>query len=118
MAMKLDEFRHQMESYRRAADEEAMSLKDSYLALDQLHNLYQKFDTKERTLADRVLSEWVLSEDEKLRFDALALINDFKIVCATPALRKLADRLASSRTPGAPYELNKVRRIIESIADA
>jgi hypothetical protein len=113
--MKLNELRNQMESYRRAADEEAMSLKDSYLTLDRLHSLYRKFDEEERAMADQVLAEWVLSEDENLRFDALALIYDFKIVSATPALQKLIDRLASCRTSGAPHELNKVKRIVKSL---
>lgn len=35
--MKLAEFRLQMQPRRREVDEEAMSLKDSYLALDRLH---------------------------------------------------------------------------------
>jgi cysteinyl-tRNA synthetase len=114
--MKLVEFRLQMESYRREVDEEAMSLKDSYLALDRLHSLYQKFDAEERTMADQVLTEWVLSEDEKTRFDALALIDDFKIASAISALEKLAERLATSSAPGAPYELQKVRRIVGSLS--
>ncbi len=116
--MKLDEFRCQMESYRHAADEEAASLKDSYLALDRLHSLYRKFDVEERTMADQVLSEWALSEDEKVRFDALALIDDLKIANAIPALRMLASRLASSNAPGAPYELKKVNRVVGNLSHA
>ena len=114
--MRLAEFRLRMESYRREVDEEAMSLKDSYLALDRLHALYQKFDAEERAMANQVLAEWALSEDEKVRFDALALIDDFKIATAIPALEKLAERLATSGTPGAPYELQKLRRIMGSLA--
>ena len=110
--MTLDEFRLQMESYRRAADEEAMSQKDSYLALDRLHALYQRCDDEERAMADQVLAEWALSDDERVRFDALALIDDFKVATAIPALQKLAERLALSSAPGAPYELRKLKRII------
>jgi len=39
--MNLDEFRREMESYRHAVNEEATSLKDSYLALDRLHSMYR-----------------------------------------------------------------------------
>jgi len=67
-------------------------------------------------MADQVLAEWVLAEDEKVRFDALALIADFKIGSAVPALRTLARRLAWSPAPGAPYELKKVDRILGVLA--
>ena len=116
--MKLKEFRRHMESYRRASDEEAASLKDSYVALDRLHSLYRKFDADERTMADQVLAEWALSEDENLRFDALALIEDFKIAGVVPTLQLLAIRLTSSSAPGAPYELKKVHRIIRNLTNA
>ena len=114
--MNLEEFRRQMESYRRDADEEATSLKDSYVALDRLHALYERFDAEERRLADQVLAEWALAEDENKRFDALALITDFKIRSAEPALRVLAQRLATSSAPGAPYELKKIDRILCALA--
>lgn len=113
--MKLEEFQNLMESYWRAVDEEGKSLKDSYIALDRLHSLYRKFDAKEQLMADQVLAEWALSEDENVRFDALALIDDFKITTAMPALNTLAGRLASSSAPGAPYELQKVDRILRNL---
>jgi cysteinyl-tRNA synthetase len=113
--MKLDEFRKEMEAYRTSVDQEARSLKDSYLALDRLHGLYRKFDVEEQEMADHVLMEWALSEDENVRFDALALIDDFKITKAMPALRELAGRLVASLTPGAPYELQKVDRIMQDL---
>jgi cysteinyl-tRNA synthetase len=113
--MTLDEFRKEMEAHRSSVDQEAKSLKDSYLALDKLHGLYRKFDAQERAMADQVLSEWVQSEDENVRFDALALIDDFRIEKAMPALEALVGRLASSRAPGAPYELQKVDRIVRDL---
>jgi hypothetical protein len=45
----------------------------------------------------QVLAEWALSDDEATRFDALALIEDFKLAAALPALRKLAVRLGSGK---------------------
>ena len=83
----------------------------------RLHALYQRFDIEERTMANQVLAEWILSDDEDLRFDALSLINDFKIVSAIPALRELATRLESTNTPGAPFERMKVQRIIRNLAE-
>jgi len=113
--VNLDEFRIEMAEYRLAVDAEAMSLKDPYVALDRLHSLYRRFDDQERELADQVLAEWALSQDEKTRFDALALIDDFEIITAVPALHKLAARLESDHAPGAPFELQKVNRLLSDL---
>jgi len=110
--MKLGEIRSQMVAFRLSVDEEARALKDSYLALDRLHQLYRRFDVNEREMAEQVLTEWALSMDENVRFDALALIDDFKIASAVPALQTLLAHLASATSPGAPYEIKKVARII------
>jgi hypothetical protein len=113
--MTLDEFRVEMASYRRSADDGAKSLKDPYVTLEKLRALYEKFDDVERRMADQVLSEWALSEDEGFRFDELALIDELKIETAAPALHRLATRLASSVAVSAPYELKKIHRIIAGL---
>lgn len=114
--MTLEEMRSEMEAYRTAVDEQAEAFRDSYYALECLYALYRRFNTDERALAHQVLSEWVVSDDEKLRFDALALIDDFKITEAANALLELERRLTTNNDPGAPYEIQKVRRILGDIA--
>jgi hypothetical protein len=113
--MKLDEFRREMESCRRKADEEASYLKEPFVVRKRMLQLYGRFDTHERLMANQVLSEWVLSKDENVRFDSLGLIKDLKIVMAVPSLRKLAERLSKEQSPGTPFELEKVERIITEI---
>ncbi len=76
--MTYEEFGDEMESYRRDADADASARKDSQFALDRLRSLYLKFDASEQAMANRVLAEWTLSADEGMRFDALALIDEFK----------------------------------------
>jgi hypothetical protein len=110
--MTLDEFRREMEAYRQAVHEEADQFKFPYLALKRLYALYRKFDDEERAMADQVIADWVLSDDANVRFDALALTREFHITNAITALEKLAKRLPSTRAPSAPYELEKVNRII------
>jgi hypothetical protein len=66
-------------------------------------------------MADEVITDWILSDDPNVRFDALALAREFHISNAIPALEKLAKRLPSTRTPGAPYELEKVNRIMSKL---
>jgi hypothetical protein len=113
--MKLAEFRREMESYRQQADSEAERLKDSFVVRNRMLQLYSRFDAHERLMANEVLTEWALSEDEAIRFDALGLIRDLKIITAAPWLRKLAERLGKEQSPGAPFELGKVERIIAEI---
>ena len=107
-----------MTEYRRVVDAEAKSRKDSYLALERLGQLYQGLNDEERALANEVLGQWAVSEDESLRFDALALIADFEISAAVPALETLAKRLATSVSPSAPFELQKVERILTQLVPA
>jgi hypothetical protein len=113
--MTLDELRAGIALYRRAAEDDAKLLKDSNATLEKLRVLYRGFDDASRRKVDQVLSEWALSEDEGLRFDALALIDELKIDTAVPALHALAARLTSSVQPSAPFELKKVRRIVLSL---
>lgn len=113
--MNIDEFRKKMWAYRQSADRDANALKESNLAWEWLRDLYRKFDAEERKLADRVLTEWALSDDENVRYDALVLIGDFRIVSAVRALRDLAARLKLSKAPSAPYELRKVDSILRDM---
>ena len=68
----------------------------------------------DRTLADQVLIEWLGSEDEGARFDALHLVRKFRVKDARDALTRLHDRLGESSAPGAPFER---RRIAETLAE-
>jgi len=114
--MDLTEMREQLITFRKVANEEARSLKDSRLALERLQALYHGLTAAERELADKILMEWILSDDETVRFDALALVDRFKIRDAAPALSQLARRLGQSKAPSAIYELKKVDRVTAAIA--
>ncbi len=110
-----EDFRLEMEAYRQTADDEAKSLKDSQRVLFKLRALYERLDGTERVMADQVLGEWAMSQDEAVRFDALYLISEFRIYAAIPALQTLANRLRSDTSPGAPYELKKVVGILTDL---
>ena len=84
-------------------------------AVLRLSHAYTLLQPDERRVVDEVLSEWLYSEDENQRFDALALIREHRIVSAVRALEELAQRLAHSDDPGAPYELAKVKRIVNQL---
>jgi hypothetical protein len=114
--MNIDQFRREMWAYRQEADRDADALKESNRAWEWLRDLYRKFDADERVLANQVLVEWALSDDENVRYDALVLIGDFRIVSALPTLRELAARLRLSGAPSAPYELKKVENVIQEFS--
>lgn len=113
--MTLDDFRNEMNSFRDAASSEADALKDSYVAIERLFGLYQRFDPSERALANKVFTEWLSSPDEDVRYDAVVLIRRFGVVESLDALKSLAERLAFSAAPGAPFEREKVKGLIAEL---
>ena len=115
--MNLDEFRAEFLKFWQSVDREATAKRDSQGALDELRALYDSFDSYERRLADEVLAEWAISPDERLRFDALYLIDHFRITKVIPVLHQLVRNLANLREPGAPYEAEKVVRIITRLEE-
>lgn len=115
--MNLDEFRESMWAYRQSAEKDAAALKEPNIVWEWLSDLYRKFDSEERKLADQVLMEWLQSDDEGVRYDALVLIEDCRITQVIPALRELGARLTHSKAPSAPYELEKVKQILNDFGD-
>ena len=97
-------------------DKESKAAKLSQGALSELSAYYLSLSRAERRVVDAVLAAWVLSDVESNRFDALALIGTHEIRSALPALAKLCERLGRSRAPGAPFELDKVERIVKSLS--
>lgn len=116
--MTLNEMREAMDAYWRRVDAEALELKDSQLALERLESLYRRLDAGDRALADVVVTEWVVSDDDARRFDAEVLIERCRIDSAAPALRRLARKLETSAEPGAPFERERVDRILVALDEA
>lgn len=102
---------------RDEADAAAQASKNSHGAVLELSQRYKSLDPQQREIVDEILTEWVLSDDETKRFDALALIDEYRVRSALAALRTLAARLEGGTGPGAPYEWAKVNRIIAALAD-
>ena len=92
-----------------------MARKNSQGALMELMDLYERFEAEERELADKVIAEWIRSDNKRKRFDALALVDPFGIRAAIGELRSEEVELVGRTDPEAPYELAKVRRILERL---
>ena len=93
-------------------DKRHVDAKDSQGAIPELFDLYQSLDPKERESANSDLFAALREGSEGQRYDALAIINQFRVREAVPHLRELAVRLQMDDSPGAPFELAKVERII------
>lgn len=115
--MTPDEFRDALEKFREEVNREAMASKSSHDAFVQLSNLYARFDADERGMADRIIADWLASDDDGKRWDAEALIQEHGIESALPQLRALAERLEDETDPSAPYEWAKVNRIVGQLVE-
>lgn len=101
----------------RRIDAQATAKKDSNQALIRLKDLYASFDAADRQIVDTVLSEWVLLDlNSRRRFDALALIQHFRIRAALPAVLKARCDLKGATDPSVPFEDDRLRRIGESLS--
>lgn len=109
-----DRFRIRMNEEWARIDAEAHARKDSQSAVFALEEFYRSLSSDERSAANAVLVEW-LSDDGK-RYDAMALIAEFSVVTALPALRELEARTEHSDQPSAPYDWAKVNRLIAKLS--
>jgi hypothetical protein len=114
--MTNEEFRAEMDRVWESANREATELKDSFLALDRLYAWYRRLDDDRRGLADDNLASWLHSPDEAKRFDAIALVREFGIVSAIPALRDLGRRLQANPNASARFEREKVEGLVAELS--
>ncbi len=110
--------RRDWETFWQEVDQTYQEAKDSQGALLALSDRYRRLSPNERNVVDRLLADKLASPDENIRFDALALVGEFKIRSTEPQLRSLAARLEAEMTPGAPFELAKVNRILNQFQQA
>lgn len=116
--MRAADARSRWELLRERLDEEARASKSSQAVVVQLSQQYRRLNDPDRSEVDGLLAEWVLSDDEEKRFDAMAVIADNRIAGATAALRRLGERLEASDAPSAPFEWAKVNRMLGKLSES
>ncbi len=77
-----------------------------------LSRTFASLTTDQRVELEPLLREWLRSDDESDRFDAIAIVRDNDVTSMIPDLRELQDRLEDSTEVGAPYEWEKVNRVL------
>ena len=110
--MTLERVRCQLKTLRSSSESEGRVLKDAQLTLDRLRTAYEAMSDEDRPSAEAVIVEWLASDDENRRFDAIALTDEFRIASAAAGLRRLRTRLLTSNAPGAPFEIEKIDRVL------
>lgn len=103
--------------FKRKVNDQAVAEKQSQAALFALFERYSALSQDAREVIDDLLVRDLESDSEMDRFDALAMIREFRITSALPNLRALADRLALADNPGAPYEWAKVNRLVALLVE-
>jgi hypothetical protein len=93
---------HGLDEDDRPTDDVCIDLSEAYAALD----------LGAQRVVDPVVAGW-LDSDRQHRYEALFLIAEHRIFWALPALRSLAERLASAPDPEDRADLEAVARTIE-----
>lgn len=96
-------------------DAEAQANKSSHGALLRLIEFYRELDAQDRYVVDDMLAGWALDGDARQRFDALALIDEFRIRSALPAMRSGLARLEQATGPSVPSDRAKLERILRRL---
>ena len=78
-SVEFQEFRSELAEYREMMQSRATAYKDSQYTLEKLYELYAGLGNHARAMAETVISEWLESDDEGLRFDARALLREFNV---------------------------------------
>jgi hypothetical protein len=107
-----------MEEAWSRAQAVADASKNSMMVTLEMERFYDRLEPDARPEADEVLIDWALGDDTDKRFDALAVIRRFAVVAAAPALRELARRYATASGPSAPFDREKVDRILAVLTEA
>ena len=115
-----DESEYSRSRWRRLrdeADERYVRSRDSQGAIVELAAIYGRIPSEHRAEVNEELLDWLASDDEGLRYDALYIVGEYAITEAVPGLRALQERLEAASQPGAPYEWIKVNPILANLSE-
>ena len=115
LAVSRDTIREYWATYRDRADIERVAAKSSPSVVLDLIELYRTLSSEQRNDIDALLAEQLNSDDATIRFDSMAVIQEFKIRSAVPGLVELTVRLEGQAGPQARNELAKTRALIDEL---
>jgi hypothetical protein len=89
--------------------------KQPQATLQYLSAEYAKLSPAQRNVVNDILSDWMTSDDESKRFEARVLAKEHRIIALLSALRRLESQLQHSDSHSAPFELRRVRSVIQAL---
>lgn len=102
--------REEFETFWAQIDAAAVS--ESPMATVRLASFYRDLGDEDRAVVDDALADWVMHGDERRRFDAVALIQEFEIRSAVPALRERIATLPEGSIGPVGAERAKLERVL------
>lgn len=93
-------------------DSQALMEKQSAMATFEIARIYRASEPEFRKAAREAFGRWLLSRNERMRFDALALIREFDVFEAIPNLRRLQQLLDRVQGSEAEFDREKVRDVL------
>ena len=106
------------ENKRKCLSEQADAIKDSQSVAFGLLEEYDNLHYNERVAINDILAEWLLSDDETLRYDACFLISQRCIVSLVNEIKKAILCSQKRSEPGQKYEIKKLKRILNELNES
>lgn len=78
----------------------------------ELSKLYSSLSLKEKEDVTPVLIDWIKSDDDGKRSEAIFLVREYKILAAKPALEQLRIRLKDCKIPDDPQGYHECQEVI------
>lgn len=113
--MIFDEFRIEMNAWWKRLDSRSEELRDPMVPLAKLRVWYSGLNSEDREFANRVISENVLSDDDRIVYDAMALTREFRIAESVPSLRERVRRLTSKYDAPAMGEMKMTVDLLDEL---
>jgi hypothetical protein len=112
----MERFRELMEEQWRAFQARASASGEGGNMVNVLGEAwYRSLDSTERSMANHVLRDWVTHGTFGQQSSALALIREFRIRPAEPALHQLQSKLDGTPSPAAKDLREKVQSVIDAL---
>jgi hypothetical protein len=108
---------YQFDALWEQIDREAAEQKFSHQAVMEISRLYRGWDAESQRVARPAFGRWLHSDNARKRFDALALIREFRVSEATRDLQELRVRLEGETGPEAAFELRKVNEVLGDLSN-